>query len=33
MTANHYADPHQCAALPVGNLFSDIGGKQISRKL
>jgi hypothetical protein len=25
MTASHYADPHQRAALPVGNLFSEIG--------
>jgi len=24
MTASHYADPRQRAALPVGNLFSDI---------
>jgi hypothetical protein len=25
MTASHYTDPRQRAALPVGNLFSDIG--------
>jgi hypothetical protein len=24
MTASHYADPRQRAALPVGNLFSDV---------
>ncbi|MCI0746310.1 MAG: hypothetical protein L0Y58_12985 [Verrucomicrobia subdivision 3 bacterium] len=27
MTASHYADPRQRAALPVGNLFSDDGTK------
>jgi hypothetical protein len=25
MTASHYTDPRQRAALPVGNLFSDVG--------
>lgn len=25
MTASHYADPRQRAALPVGNLLSEIG--------
>ena len=25
MTASHYADPRQRAALPIGNLFSEIG--------
>ena len=28
MTASHYTDPRQRAALPVGNLFSEIGEKK-----
>lgn len=30
MTASHYTDPRQRAALPVGNLFSDEGAKIVS---
>src|SRR5262249_51393813 len=31
MTASHYTDPRQRAALPVGNLFSDIDEADSSR--
>jgi hypothetical protein len=30
MTASHYTDPRQRAALPVGNLFSDVGENKLS---
>jgi hypothetical protein len=32
MTASHYADPRQRAALPVGNLFSEIGKNKSAEK-
>src|SRR6266446_1003501 len=32
MTASHYTDPRQRAALPVGNLFSDTGAQTSRRR-
>jgi len=32
MTASHYTDPRQRAALPVGNLFSDTGAQSSRRR-